>query len=687
VSGPISPDPVREWRTEYLPAYVANGLLGLRLGAAPPLGGVALVNSYAGPDPLTEVESQLPIPFPLAGDVTVNGAAMSTVPGEALLREQRYDFSCGQLHTTLSFTAHGVRADIDVLTVCSRAFPAVAMQEMTVRVDADCQLELSGGLDPAGRLGGANLIELGGGGRLRPAHGVLNWHSPKNASSCGIAYLAELAGADGCQPDYRHTARNRMMTIYRLPAQPGRRYRLRQLTSVVPDAIHATPHLHAVRMLAEARGRGFDNLLDDNADLWSQLWQGRVQLTGAPARWQALADAAFFYLQTSVHRASPAATSPFGMAYWPDYHYYRGHVMWDIEAFAVPALLLTQPDAARALLGYRRSQLHSAVHNARSQGYTGAQFPWESGPHTGQEATPVTELPPITEHHVSMDVALAFARYVHATGDDAFARSQAWPVLAEVARWVASRVRHTTRGYEILHVHGIAETDTPVDNNAYVNMSAAMTLREATSLAEALGFVPDPAWVHIADNLVLPRSHTGAVVNHDGYHPDEPQAGTPEAAAGLFPVGYPVDPETERRTLSSIMDKVDDYVGAPMLSALLGVYAARLGRRERALELYERGFADFVLAPYSLTTEYSPTAYPDQPRAAPFTANLGGFLTGCLFGLTGITLGPGQPAAWCHRPVTMPEGWDGIHVDRLWVRGRPATLTAHHGKHASLDLR
>ena len=61
-------------------------------------------------------------------------------------------------------------------------------------------------------------------------------------------------------------------------------------------------------------------------------------------------DAAYFYLQTSVHASSPASTSLFGLAYWPNYHYYRGHVMWDIEMFAVPPLVLTNPEAARSLL-------------------------------------------------------------------------------------------------------------------------------------------------------------------------------------------------------------------------------------------------------------------------------------------------------------------------------------------------
>jgi hypothetical protein len=286
-----------------------------------------------------------------------------------------------------------------------------------------------------------------------------------------------------------------------------------------------------------------------------------------------------------------------------------------------------------------------------------------------------------------MDVALAFARYVHATGDDSFARGSAWPVLSEVARWVASRVRRTMRGYEILRVHGIAETDAPVDNNAYVNMAAAVTLREADALARALGFTPDSHWLDIADHLVVPRDASGVLINHDGHRPDEPQGSTPEASAGLFPVGYPVDPDTERRTYVATVGQADGYVGAPMLSALLGLYAARAGDRPRALELYERGFADYVMAPYSLVTEYSPTVYPDRPRAAPFTANLGGFLSGCLYGLTGIVLCGDSPAAWCRRPVMMPEGWDGIRVERLWVRGEEATLTALHGEdQARLDL-
>ena len=124
-----------------------------------------------------------------------------------------------------------------------------------------------------------------------------------------------------------------------------------------------------------------------------------------------------------------------------------------------------------------------------------------------------------------------------------------------------------------------------------------------------------------------------------------------------------------------------------MLSAVLGVYAARLGDRDRALELFERGYADFTLDPFSITAEYSPKVFPEQPRAAPFAANIGGFLTSCLYGLTGLRIDEGEPTTWCSRPVTLPKGWDAVRVERIWVRGRKAKLEAEHGaEHASLAV-
>jgi hypothetical protein len=116
-----------------------------------------------------------------------------------------------------------------------------------------------------------------------------------------------------------------------------------------------------------------------------------------------------------------------------------------------------------------------------------------------------------------------------------------------------------------------------------------------------------------------------------------------------------------------------------MLSAPLGVYAARLGDRSRALQLFEQGYAEFVNPPFGEVNEFSRTRFPDKPVVGPLFANLGGLLISLLLGLPGIRPDDGDPTSWPRRPVVLPEGWTGIEVERLTLRGRPASLTARHG--------
>jgi hypothetical protein len=310
-------------------------------------------------------------------------------------------------------------------------------------------------------------------------------------------------------------------------------------------------------------------------------------------------------------------------------------------------------------------------------------YPWESCPEHGEEATPGAR--PYTEDHISTDVALAFANYVHATGDMDYARRVAWPVLRSVAEWVVSRVIRSKRGYEIRGTVGPREHYKLVDNNAYTNMAAARTLLEAAGCARAIGEVAPDEWTAIAEGLVLPRdSRRGAIINHDGARLLEEQGGVPEGAAGLFPVGYESSSGIEVATYRyAAVEQAPLYVGAPMLSALLPVYAARAGEPVLARTLLERGYGDFINEPFLEPDEY-PRARVDRPRASPMFANLSGFLTGVLYGFTGIQLGPEEPEVWSRRAVALPDGWRSIRVERVWVRGRPMTLEAQAGSKRAL---
>lgn len=647
-----------------------------------------MLNGFAGADPETHVEGFARAPFPLAGDIQIGEGELNRSPERARLREQRYDFSCGELHTSFDFDGGGARAHVEVVTFCSRTQPMICMQELRLTVDRACDVVIRAGIDPTGVPGKmvSRLTRNTSSGQAS-ADGSLRWESHGGLATCGSAYVTELAGADATA-GYDEDDHAALRTSYAFRARAGRTYRLRQLTSVVPDVLHSEPEVQAVRLVDAAQSLGFDALRRANRDAWDEIWRGRVVLGGAPSRWQALADAAHFYLQSSVHPSSPSSTAIFGLAYWPNYHYYRGHVMWDIETFALPPLLLTAPQSARAVLEFRRIGLEAARRNAAMTGYRGAQFPWEASLRTGEEAAPGDGEASAHEHHVSLDVAFAFAQYLHATHDWEFGREQAWPVLRDIGDWIESRVVETPRGFEIHRANGIAEKKEPVDNNAFVNMAASVAAREIVALSPAIGNPIDGSLERIGRELFVPvNRRTHVIRNHDAYRPNEEKGETPEAPAGLFPLTYKVPARVEQATFRYYLDLADRYVGAPMLSAMLGVYAARVGDRGRALELFERGYADFVLPPFAATDEYSAKVYPEMPRAAPFTANLGGFLTALLYGLPGLELGPGEPESWCSRPVTLPEGWEAIEVERVFARGRPARLTARQGaERASLTI-
>jgi hypothetical protein len=196
---------------------------------------------------------------------------------------------------------------------------------------------------------------------------------------------------------------------------------------------------------------------------------------------------------------------------------------------------------------------------------------------------------------------------------------------------------------------------------------------------------PPEAWEAVADALVMPIDPTSRVLrNHDGYEIDEPKGGTPEGAGAIWPQGWPAPEDVERATYRfAVEQQAPRYVGTPMMSTLFPVWAARLGRREAAMDLLERGYAAFVDDPFLGPDEFV-SVERSKPQANPMFANLGGYLTGLLFGFPSMQLGNGDPSTWLERDVALPGDWTEIGVERLWARGSPVRLEARHGERARL---
>ena len=653
--------------------------MGLRVRAMPLEAGMALLSGYSGEHPERHIEAAATAPYPVAADISIDGVWLSDAPYQVSDLEQAYDFASGELTSRFAFAARGRRARIEVLTFCNRDEPTLICQEIAIEVDSACTLGVRAIIDARGVDGRALRHMRQTPGESEPAvDGAILWESAGGLSTCGLALVTEMLGAGDAIAQRPPLRDHQLVSEYAFRARTGRRVRLRQIASLIPNAMHDMPDQQAVRLAAKARNGGFEKIRARNRAVWAELWKGRIKLVGAGDHWQSLADAAFFYLNSSVHAASPSSTSIFGLATWHDYHYYFGHVMWDIEAFAVPPLSVLQPEAAEGLLDYRSRNLEGAQRNARVFGRRGLQFPWESAPRSGQEAAPLPGTAAWHEDHVSLDVARAFTFYADATGDYEFLRTKVWPVLAGVSEWITTRVVKTHRGYDIAESMGIAERKEAVNNAAFTNMGAVVVLREAIAVAARLGYAANAVWAEIAKGLAIPMRDK-AVISHDAYRTNEEKGGTPDPLMGLFPFGFPLDAASEAATLDLYLGLAEDYIGSPMLSALYGAWAARTGDRRLSLKLLDEGYAQFNAGRFHQILEYRADRFPEQPRAGPFFANMGGFLTSLLFGFTGIRVGSGMPESWPERPVVLPAGWEAIEVDRLWVRGRAMRLSARHG--------
>ena len=269
------------------------------------------------------------------------------------------------------------------------------------------------------------------------------------------------------------------------------------------------------------------------------------------------------------------------------------------------------------------------------------------------------------------------------TGDLEFLREKAWPILSGVADWLTSRVTQSQRGYEIRAAMGIAERETEADNAAFTNMAAVVVLRDAIRAAEKLGRAANPEWEQIAKSLVLPKQGD-VIVSHDGFQPDEEKGGTPDPLMGVYPLGFNMEPDVEAATLKFYLDLREGYIGSPMLSALYGVWAAYTGDRSLSAKVMEDGYGRFCVGRFMQTLEYREDVFPEQPRAGPFFANLGGFLLGLVTGFPGLQPGWGDAQGWARRPVILPAGWTAIEIERLWIGGRPYKLVARQGAERAL---
>jgi trehalose/maltose hydrolase-like predicted phosphorylase len=336
-----------------------------------------------------------------------------------------------------------------------------------------------------------------------------------------------------------------------------------------------------------------------------------------------------------------------------------------------PALMLVDPERARAITDYRLARLGQAQANfqgwlaqGRPTGASplgpvpqfdlgGAKFPWESSV-SGRETVPG---PSRFQDHIIGSVAFAVAQ--------AGALGLTDPVTEQELRGDAAlfyMLRSTDRGDDQLHIEGTMSPDEhhTGNNDLYTNLLADWV---------TLGWSgPEPTHR-------LPRDGTTFLTYDDDHLRAYKQAA---AVLAIYPLQYPPAEKEARLMMERFADKVIDS-GPAMSDSIHALIWARMGEREKAYQVWHDSWKEFTKAPLMLFSEkrVRPVAY--------FTTGAAGSLQTVLYGFLGFRLDSEQePEAvwskkllgdrWLSVKPNLPPKWNSVKFKNFTVFGERYTL-------------
>jgi alpha,alpha-trehalose phosphorylase len=703
-------DSSREHEMESIFA-VGNGYLGVRGAPDTPLGGsldqmfVAGIYDHtqaAQPHPQREFRTadgggfsklvSLPSPFRLR--LHAADDPLEIRPDRSHAYRRVLDLRNGVLETHLLLNNDGRRTDLHTRRCASLTDMHLLLQEITIELENHSgTVELDSSLlDPRVAVRHPH-VELVPSPCDQLDTELLYFRTKSSQLNIALASRTTLVGSE-------HDASN-----WRISAHIGEKLIFRRMVTVYTSRDATDPAASALAHLRQLQWSQFEALLAAHTEQWDNVWKrADVRVSDRPAIEQALRFNAYHLRSAADHdsRVSIGARTLSGPGY-------EGHVFWDVEIFILPFFLHTFPELAEHLLQYRYRTLDGARHKAQKLGYRGACYAWESTV-TGEDVTPRSivmqtsgnEIPIFNgteEIHVTADVAFAVWQYWAATTDREFLRRAGVEILAETARFWASRCTPSAGSY---HIHGVVGPDEyhyTVSDNAYTNWLARFNLEKAAwaidwlkqefhqdfqALVERLGLAsaePDE-WARIARELYLPQPNSDGVIEQFSGFFALPEYSLRKEDRLAVPVNRLFDWEQINRL--QLVKQADVLMllylfpelfsqevvlanyryyeprtdhGSSLSPAIHAAIAARLGLRADA-ERYWR---------QSLALDLSNTM--GNSSLGVHAACMGATWQALVFGFLGVCFTEQGPIAAADAAARLPEEWRSVALNLAW-RGK-----------------
>jgi trehalose/maltose hydrolase-like predicted phosphorylase len=676
----------------YAPTFTGNGLLGVRVPAAGQgyaAGTVPadseLAGFYAHPSHATapeRVQQRANLPTWSTLSLSVAGHSFTGTGRSVAGYRQSLDLRTGTITTRARWTAPGGRVtDLSYQVLTDRAQENVGLVRLSFTPRWSGTATVTDAIDGTADTDVAKGIPVLTRGVSR------GWDLPGRQDNLTVAAVGtgiQAALSSVLVPDPSIIAPSTEADVHAaqsvgqqisFPVQSGHTYTLTKYVGVL-RSIPSRPPTATVRTAAaiasDAALAGWKALVAANRADWASLWRGRIDVTGD----RTLAtdvNASEFYLWASTRSDQDWSISPAGLSS----NGYDGHIFWDAETWMFPSLLAQHPALAGAMEDYRFGRLTEARAHAGATGAKGARFPWESALDGTEQIPPPASVNSegLYEQHITADIALAQWQYYLASGDRSWLAQRGWPVISGAAAFWASRATRVVGGYVIRHVTGPDEENPDVSDEAYTQVAAATTLRNAIAAARRTGHTPPRAWERIAAGLerMVPVTD-GVNPEFAGYRGQLVKQADVTLLA--YPWNFRSSVAVERGDLAYYVPRTDPG-GPSMDDALSVIESAQLTPRSCQAFVYtERSYQPYIRDVFH---QFSETR---TGGAFTFMTGIGGFLQEFLYGYSGMR--------WNGSAVHLAPGLSGpltsVTLRDLHWHGRIFTVAIHRD-HATVTLR
>ncbi|KAK3093895.1 hypothetical protein FSP39_021562 [Pinctada imbricata] len=431
------------------------------------------------------------------------------------------------------------------------------------------------------------------------------------------------------------------------------------ISTNVPKTIVATPYVRETHVFLVSVDKDYvtakqaydegvskfmsQTLQEEHSQAWYDVWKrGRISFEGNDTLSQITFAAMYYILSALPLKETPdfVGLSPGDLAHG-DFKKasirlsldYQGHVFWDQETWMYPPVQMLHADIGKAIIQSRLRVLDTAKLYAKSRGYQGAMFPWESAL-SGLNVCP-WDPATLYEQHVTGDVALALRQYLTMTNDTSIlTKGRGLEAITEIANFWASRVEKQP-GSDQYGVFGVMPPDEyheKVNNSAYTNVIAKISLLLPKFAYGLIGQLSDVRHEDIGNNMYIPfDSKIGYHPEFDGYINNITVKQADVVLLG-YPLMEPMDQQIRRNDLE-IYKKVTPG-GPAMTWGMFSIGYLELNDTVAAADMFLRQLLN-VVPPFNIWTENI-----KQEGAVNFITGMGGYLQSLIFGYGGFRMYP-----------------------------------------------